>query len=114
LNEQQKAAYMHGFRKLHCGLCILPGGPGAGKTHFNLFTIAMAQSDLLPRPVMVRSKPQKRCPKVLFIVDMNCPVDDVCNRMIGLYKDLGMKKSVIRMKVRCPLLTFSNCPNRGS
>ncbi|KAG7288359.1 hypothetical protein NEMBOFW57_007890 [Staphylotrichum longicolle] len=98
LNQQQKAAYMHGFRKLHCGICILPGGPGAGKTHFNLFTIAMAQSNLLPRPVMVRGKPQKRCAKVLFIVDMNCPVDDVCNRMIGLYKDLGMKKSVIRMK----------------
>ncbi|KAH6857097.1 P-loop containing nucleoside triphosphate hydrolase protein [Chaetomium sp. MPI-CAGE-AT-0009] len=98
LNPQQKAAYMHGFRKLECGICILPGGPGAGKTHFNLFTIAMAQSQQLPRPVMVGGHLKRRCPKVLFIVDMNCPVDDVANRMTALYNELGMKKSIIRMK----------------
>jgi regulator of nonsense transcripts 1 len=98
LNPQQKDAYLHGFRKLHCGICILPGGPGAGKTHFNLFTIAMAQSRPLPRPVMIKGRLERRCPKVLFIVDMNCPVDDVANRMMRLYKELGMKKSIIRMK----------------
>ncbi len=98
LNPQQKAAYMHGFRKLRCGICILPGGPGAGKTHFNLFTIAMAQSKPLPRPVPVRGRLEKRSPKVLFIVDMNSPVDDVANRMVRLYQELGMKKSVIRMR----------------
>jgi regulator of nonsense transcripts 1 len=98
LNPQQKAAYIHGFRNLMCGICILPGGPGAGKTHFNLFTIAMAQSQPLPRPVMVRGRPENRSAKVLFIVDMNSPVDDVANRMVALYKDLGMKKLVIRMK----------------
>ncbi|KAK4040653.1 P-loop containing nucleoside triphosphate hydrolase protein [Parachaetomium inaequale] len=98
LNPQQKAAYIHGFRNLPCGISILPGGPGAGKTHFNLFTIVMAQSQPLPRPVMFRGRPEKRCAKVLFIVDMNSPVDDVANRMLALYKDLGMKKLVIRMK----------------
>jgi regulator of nonsense transcripts 1 len=98
LNPQQKAAYMHGFRKLNCGICILPGGPGAGKTHFNLFTIAMAQSQRLPRPVMVRGQLERRSPKVLFIIDMNSPVDDVANRMTALYKELGMKKLIIRMK----------------
>ncbi|AEO67316.1 uncharacterized protein THITE_9964, partial [Thermothielavioides terrestris NRRL 8126] len=98
LNPQQRNAYIHGFRKLQCGICILPGGPGAGKTHFNLFTIAMAQSKPLPRPVMVKGRPEKRCAKVLFIVDMNSPVDDVANRAMRLYQDLGMKKSVIRMK----------------
>jgi regulator of nonsense transcripts 1 len=98
LNPQQQAAYLHGFRKLHCGICILPGGPGAGKTHFNLFTIAMAQSKPLPRPVMDRGRPEKRSAKVLFIVDMNSPVDDVANRMVRLYKELGMKKSVVRMR----------------
>lgn len=100
LNPQQKAAYMHGFDKLPCGICILPGGPGAGKTHFNLFTIAMAQSRPLPQPVTVSGsgQPQKRCAKVLFIVDMNSPVDDVANRMARLYDELGMKKSIIRMK----------------
>ncbi len=98
LNPQQKAAYMHGFRKLRCGICILPGGPGAGKTHFNLFTIAMAQSKSLPRPVPVRGRLEKRSPKVLFIVDMNSPVDDVANRMVRLYQELGMSKSVIRMR----------------
>ncbi len=98
LNPQQKGAYMHGFRKLRCGICILPGGPGAGKTHFNLFTIVMAQSKPLPRPVMVRGRLEKRSPKVLFIVDMNSPVDDVANRMVRLYQELGMRKSVIRMR----------------
>ncbi len=98
LNPQQKAAYLHGFRKLLCGICILPGGPGAGKTHFNLFTIAMAQSKPLPRPVMDRGRLAKRCAKVLFIVDMNSPVDDVANRMVRLYQELGMKKSVVRMR----------------
>jgi regulator of nonsense transcripts 1 len=34
---------MHDFRKNY-GICILPGGPGVEKTHFNLFTIAIAQS----------------------------------------------------------------------
>ncbi|KAH6631297.1 P-loop containing nucleoside triphosphate hydrolase protein [Chaetomium tenue] len=98
LNPQQKAAYMHGFRKLDCGISILPGGPGAGKTHFNLFTIAMAQSQQLPRPVMIKGRLERRCPRVLFIVDMNSPVDDVANRMVALYKELGMKKKIIRMK----------------
>ncbi|EAQ88548.1 hypothetical protein CHGG_05167 [Chaetomium globosum CBS 148.51] len=98
LNPQQKAAYMHGFRKLDCGIGILPGGPGAGKTHFNLFTIAMAQSQQLPRPVLIKGRLERRCPRVLFIVDMNSPIDDVANRMVALYKELGMKKKIIRMK----------------
>jgi regulator of nonsense transcripts 1 len=98
LDSQQKAMYMHGFNKLLCGICILPGGPGAGKTHFNLFTIAMAQSKPLPRPFKVNGQLAKRCAKVLFIVDMNSPVDDVANRMVRLYDELGMKKSIIRMK----------------
>ncbi|KAL2017340.1 hypothetical protein VTK56DRAFT_2313 [Thermocarpiscus australiensis] len=98
LNPQQKAAYMHGFNHLPCGICILPGGPGAGKTHFNLFTIAMAQSKPLPRSVKVNGRPEKSCAKVLFIVDMNSPVDDVANRMVRLYNELRMNKSIIRMK----------------
>ncbi|KAL2256104.1 hypothetical protein VTK26DRAFT_2177 [Humicola hyalothermophila] len=98
LNPQQKAAYMQGFHKLNCGICILPGGPGAGKTHFNLFTIAIAQSRPLPRPFNNKGRLEKRCAKVLFIVDMNSPVDDVANRMVRLYNELGMKKSIIRMK----------------
>ncbi|KAK4233827.1 P-loop containing nucleoside triphosphate hydrolase protein [Achaetomium macrosporum] len=98
LNFAQKHAYLYGFQRLPCGICILPGGPGAGKTHFNLFTIAMAQSRPLPTPVSVKNQPEKRCAKVLFIVDMNSPVDDVANRAVRLYQELGMKKSVIRMK----------------
>ncbi|KAK4142181.1 P-loop containing nucleoside triphosphate hydrolase protein, partial [Dichotomopilus funicola] len=98
LNPQQKAAYLEGFRRLECGICILPGGPGAGKTHFNIFTIAMAQSQPLPRPVMIKGKPTRRYAKVLFIVDMNAPVDDVANRMVATYKELGMNKVCIRMK----------------
>lgn len=98
LNPQQKEAYMRGFHRLNAGICILPGGPGAGKTHFNLFTIAMAQLRPLPRPVKVKGRFEPRYAKVLFIVDMNSPVDDVANRMVRLYNDLGMKKLIIRMK----------------
>ncbi|KAK4175252.1 P-loop containing nucleoside triphosphate hydrolase protein [Triangularia setosa] len=94
LNPQQKEAYIHGFENIPCGICILPGGPGAGKTHFNLFTIAMAQS----KPIMRFGKSQNEYCKVLFIVDMNSPVDDVANRMVRLYQELGMKKKIIRMK----------------
>ncbi|KAK4644188.1 hypothetical protein QC761_302100 [Podospora bellae-mahoneyi] len=94
LNQQQKEAYLHGFDHLPCGICVLPGGPGAGKTHFNLFTIAMAQSE----PMVRFGKRPNESAKVLFIVDMNSPVDDVANRMVRLYQDLGMKKSIIRMK----------------
>ncbi|KAK3306340.1 P-loop containing nucleoside triphosphate hydrolase protein [Chaetomium strumarium] len=97
LNFAQRLAYI-GFRNLRCGICILPGCPGAGKTHFNLFTIAMAQSRPLPTPVRVGHRLEKRCAKVLYIVDMNSPVDDVANRAVRLYEELGMTKSVIRMK----------------
>ncbi|KAK0741984.1 P-loop containing nucleoside triphosphate hydrolase protein [Apiosordaria backusii] len=94
LNPQQKDAYLHGFEHLPCGICILPGGPGAGKTHFNLFTIAMAQSE----PIIRFGKSRNEFAKVLFIVDMNNPVDDVANRMVRLYQELGLKKKIIRMK----------------
>ncbi|KAK3938674.1 P-loop containing nucleoside triphosphate hydrolase protein [Diplogelasinospora grovesii] len=99
LNAQQKLAYKHGFTDIPCGICILPGGPGAGKTHFNLFTIAMAQSKPLPK-LATKNKDQipNESVKVLFMVDMNSPVDDVANRMVRLYDDLGMNKRVIRMK----------------
>jgi regulator of nonsense transcripts 1 len=102
LNPQQKAAYIHSFRKLNCGICILPGGPGAGKTHFNLFTIAMAQSQQLPRPVMVRGRLERRSPKALFIIDMNSPVDDVANRMTAPYKELGQAEFVVSERVVDP------------
>ncbi|KAL2129762.1 hypothetical protein VTI74DRAFT_7332 [Chaetomium olivicolor] len=98
LNQHQKEAYMNGLNNLPCGICILPGGPGAGKTHFNLFLIAMAQLQPLPRPVWIKGKYVHQCAKVLFIVDMNSPVDDVANRMARQYQELGMKKVAIRMK----------------
>ncbi|KAK4182177.1 P-loop containing nucleoside triphosphate hydrolase protein [Podospora australis] len=98
LNQQQQDVYRHGFRNIPCGICILPGGPGAGKTHFNLFTVAMAQSQPLPKTAKVDGRYQKTFAKVLFIVDMNNPVDDIANRMLRLNHELGVKKSVIRMK----------------
>ncbi|KAK4163343.1 P-loop containing nucleoside triphosphate hydrolase protein [Cladorrhinum sp. PSN259] len=98
LNHQQREAFMNGFASIPCGICVLPGGPGAGKTHFNLFTIAMAQLQPLPQQKHSRPQDSNKSAKVLFIVDMNSPVDDVANRMLRLYEDLGMSKKVIRMK----------------
>ncbi|KAK4204998.1 P-loop containing nucleoside triphosphate hydrolase protein [Triangularia verruculosa] len=109
LNPQQRQAYLQGFANLPCGIAILPGGPGAGKTHFNLFTIAMAQSE--PRKRVGKS--HNEFAKVLFIVDMNSPVDDVANRMVRLYADLGMKKTIIRMKGWGGEVRRSNKVNRA-
>ncbi|KAK4227037.1 P-loop containing nucleoside triphosphate hydrolase protein [Podospora fimiseda] len=98
LNHQQRDAFLQGFANLPCGICVLPGGPGAGKTHFNLFTIAMAQLSPITRYRHAQNQDANPSAKVLFIVDMNSPVDDVANRMVRLYHDLGMNKQVIRMK----------------
>jgi hypothetical protein len=43
-NEHQKMAYRWLLGGLPCGVGILPGGPGAGKTHWNLVVSCLAQA----------------------------------------------------------------------
>jgi len=44
---------------------------------------------------MVNGKPERPFPKVLFIIDMNYPVDDVAHHMARFYNNLGMRKTII-------------------
>ncbi|KXX74199.1 hypothetical protein MMYC01_210002 [Madurella mycetomatis] len=58
----------------------------------------MAQLKSLPSPVGVKDQWEKRCAKVLLIINMNNPIDDVANRMVCIYNGFGIKKSIICMK----------------
>jgi len=74
------------FRRLACipdGIFFLPGAAGSGKTSFALAIAAMVQA--------------AGSAKVLFLIDINKPLDDTASKMIRLYKTLGLRKKVIRM-----------------
>ncbi|KAK0613122.1 P-loop containing nucleoside triphosphate hydrolase protein, partial [Bombardia bombarda] len=82
LDTDQWTAYMR-LKSIPRGVCIVPGGAGAGKTRWSLLVAAMAQ--------------MRRPTKVLYLIDINKPLDDTASKMMRIYKDLGMKKNVIRM-----------------
>lgn len=94
-NEHQIIAYRNVLSNLPCGICILPGGPGAGKTHWNLVLTAAIQSkdEFWHGP---ESK-SRRSAKVLYILDINKPLDDTSNKIVRLYKSLGLKKFAVRL-----------------
>ncbi|OAQ69913.1 nonsense-mediated mRNA decay protein 1 [Pochonia chlamydosporia 170] len=79
----QKLAF-DALKAMNYGLLFIPGSPGSGKTHWALGVSALAQmgSDKV---------------RVLFLQDVNKPVDEACHRMHLLYKTYGMEKSIIRL-----------------
>lgn len=94
-NLHQQVAYKTVLSSLPCGICIIPGGPGAGKTHWNLVVTAAIQSKNI-----IHHGPDSfsnRSAKVLYILDINKPLDDTCNKIVRLYKSLGLKKHAVRM-----------------
>lgn len=94
-NDHQRDAYKAVLSSLPCGVGIIPGGPGAGKTHWNLVLTAAIQSK-----DVVWYGPDKfknRSAKVLYILDINKPLDDTSNKMVKLYKSLGLKKHAVRL-----------------
>lgn len=94
-NAHQQAAYKTVLSSLPCGIGILPGGPGAGKTHWNLVVTAAIQSKNI-----IYHGPDSfsnRSAKVLYILDINKPLDDTCNKIIKLYRSLGLKKYAVRL-----------------
>lgn len=94
-NDHQRTAYKEVLRQLPCGVGIIPGGPGAGKTHWNLVLTAAIQSKNI-----VHHGPDsfsERSAKVLYILDINKPLDDTCNKIVKLYKNLGLKKHAVRL-----------------
>lgn len=94
-NLHQRAAYKDVLSSIPCGVCIIPGGPGAGKTHWNLVVTAAIQS----KNVIYHgpNSPSDRSAKVLYILDINKPLDDTCNKIVKLYKQLGLKKYAVRL-----------------
>jgi hypothetical protein len=90
-NEHQKAAYEKLLSNLPCGVGILPGGPGAGKTTWNLTVSCLAQA----RDIQNGGK--KRGIKVLYLLDINKPLDDTICKIINLYDQLGLKKKAVRV-----------------
>ncbi|KAK7740805.1 hypothetical protein SLS53_005273 [Cytospora paraplurivora] len=94
-DEHQIVAYRDVLSNLPCGICIIPGGPGAGKTHWNLVLTAAIQS----KDVFWYGPEDKRTSsaKVLYILDINKPLDDTSNKIVKLYKSLGLKKFAVRL-----------------
>ncbi|KAK2609483.1 hypothetical protein N8I77_002980 [Diaporthe amygdali] len=91
LNEQQRQAYINLLEKIPNGICIIHGCPGAGKTHFNLMVAAALQS----RDEIVHSGSESPSPwnnKVLYLLDINRPLNDTANKMARLYDELGLTK----------------------
>lgn len=111
-NAHQRTAYKDVLNSLPCGIGIIPGGPGAGKTHWNLVLTAAIQSKniIFHGPENFSS----RSAKVLYILDINKPLDDTCNKIVRLYKSLGLKKHAVRLygwphsKIQGATIDFSN------
>lgn len=82
-NSHQHLAYQK-LKTIPHGLFFIPGCPGAGKTYWALRIAALAQMG------------RQRVP-ILYLVDINKPVNDVAKRMAQLYHDVGLKKKVIRV-----------------
>lgn len=92
LNEQQKSAFKNLLDNIPNGICIVHGCPGAGKTHFNLAVVAAMQS----RDEIMLSGAQSPSPwsnKVLYLIDINRPLNDTANKMARLYGELGLTKT---------------------
>lgn len=91
LNDQQKSAFMDLLKEIPNGICIVHGCPGAGKTHWNLVVAAALQS----RDEVMLSGAQSPTPwnnKVLYLIDINRPLNDTANKMARLYGELGLTK----------------------
>lgn len=94
-NEHQRSAYKEILSRIPAGVCIIPGGPGAGKTHWNLVVTAAIQSKNVVH--LDADTTLNRSAKVLYILDINKPLDDTCNKIVKLYKSLGLKRYAVRL-----------------
>ncbi|KAJ4415937.1 hypothetical protein N0V82_007058 [Gnomoniopsis sp. IMI 355080] len=91
-NVQQKFAYKKLLGHIPDGICMVPGGPGAGKTFWNLTVAASLQSkDEIKEPGEVEVTKSRN--KVLYLIDMNRPLTDVANKMVQVYKDLDLTRN---------------------
>lgn len=96
LNEDHHAAY-YGLSKVPARLHMVSGCPGAGKTHWNLFVAAIAQAKPAIRLEDKAGENRLRRAKILYLIDVNKPVDDVADRMFRLCREAGLDRKIIRM-----------------
>lgn len=101
LNIQQKLAFNDLLSKIKNGICIVHGCPGAGKTHFNLMLAAALQ---LKDEIMLpgAESPIPRSNRVLYLIDINRPLNDTANKMARLYEELGFTKECRIDQSRAP------------
>ncbi|TLS22018.1 uncharacterized protein PpBr36_09414 [Pyricularia pennisetigena] len=90
-NPQQLATYKEMLQRLPCGVGIIPGGPGGGKTFFNMLLTAMAQYQEL------KTEDGTRRVKILYLIDINSPVDDATNKCVKMSENFGDGKQIVRM-----------------
>lgn len=83
LDDDQKSAFQK-LGQIPEGVFFLPGTAGSGKTKWCLSVAALAQG----------AEPSA---KVLYLLDINKPLDDTASKMVRLYRELGLNKKVIRM-----------------
>lgn len=96
LNEDHLAAY-YGLSEVPARLHMVSGCPGAGKTHWNLLVAAIAQAKPAIRVEDNTSGNRLRRAKILYLIDVNKPVDDVADRMFRLCQGVGLDRKIIRM-----------------
>ncbi|KAL1890636.1 hypothetical protein Sste5346_008152 [Sporothrix stenoceras] len=84
MNEHQRSAYTGLLSKMPHGIGMLPGGPGGGKTDWVMTVIGLMQA--------------KSRAKVLYMLDINGPLDDATAKYIWLMKNSDLPKRAIRLK----------------
>ena len=84
MDEHQRRAYEGLLCRMPCGVALLPGGPGGGKTDWVMTVIGVMQS--------------KSRAKVLYLLDINGPLDDATAKYIHLMRNAGLAKRAIRMR----------------
>ncbi len=83
-NAHQKRTYQELLSGLPAGVGFVPGGPGAGKTSWALTVIGVLQS-------VSRAK-------VLYVLDINQPLDDTIRKYVAMWKKAGTTKKAIRVR----------------
>lgn len=84
MDEHQKEAYNGLLSDMPCGIGMLPGGPGGGKTDWVMSVVGLLQS--------------KTTAKVLYLLDINDPLDDATVKYIKMMRGAGLAKRAIRMR----------------
>ncbi|KAK2075366.1 hypothetical protein P8C59_009497 [Phyllachora maydis] len=97
LDDHQKRAYKELLSNLPCGFGILPGGPGAGKTHWNIVVSAMAQSTPM-KIIGAQGQALSHNIKILYLLDINKPLDDICTKYLKTYRAIGLRKRFVRLQ----------------